>query len=103
ARAARRLSEGPRKRGSAFSFCDFGPWGANETAAFLAPETKSGYVFSTALAIPAASGHTTKYIVTASPEAFGKSGTRSFFIDESGLICSTSEDRRTTASGPALQ
>ena len=103
ATAQRRFSEGHREKGFAVSLSELGTSGANEIDAVLASGTKSGYVFAIAPAIPDASGHTTKYIVTASPEAFGKSGTRSFFIDESGLIRSTSEDRRATASDPALQ
>lgn len=43
------------------------------------------------------------FAITASPLEFGKSGTRNFFADESGVIRFTTEDRAATANDPPLQ
>lgn len=43
------------------------------------------------------------YTITASPLEFGKSGTRNFFADESGVIRCTSEDRMATVNDPPLE
>jgi hypothetical protein len=43
------------------------------------------------------------YTITARPLEFGKSGTRNFFADESGVIRFTTEDRAATVNDPPLQ
>lgn len=43
------------------------------------------------------------YTVTATPLDFGKSGTRNFFADQSGVIRATTEDRSATVNDPPLR
>jgi hypothetical protein len=43
------------------------------------------------------------YAITASPIEFGRSGTRNFFADESGIIRFTTEDRAATANDPPFE
>ena len=58
---------------------------------FLADEdathfTQEGYQFSYTPGEPDASGKITRYLVSARPTQFGKTGKRNFFVDESGVI-----------------
>jgi len=69
----------------------------------LTSGTKNGYVFTLTPGAPDASGVIKKYTVTASPQTFGKAGVRSFFVDETGIIRYTAENRRASASDPPLQ
>ncbi|MGD0921939.1 MAG: hypothetical protein ABSA70_09280 [Terriglobia bacterium] len=67
----------------------------------LAGGKKSGYIFRYSPGAAGRRGRIDRYTITARPEAFGKSGTKSFFVDESGVIRETSEDREaTTTDGP---
>jgi len=68
----------------------------------LTSGTKNGYVFTITPGTPDASGHITSYTATANPERFQKTGFRSFFIDDSGLIRYTIENRPATAADPRL-
>lgn len=43
------------------------------------------------------------YTITASPLEFGKTGTRNFFADESGVLRFTTEDRQATANDPPVE
>ena len=56
---------------------------------------KDGYAFST-------SGDASTFTGNASPLTFGSTGTRSFFVDETGVIRYTREDRPATAKDPPL-
>lgn len=42
------------------------------------------------------------YVATARPVVFGKTGRRSFFVDQTGIIRCTSENRAETASDPPI-
>ena len=79
------------------------PPGDNQIDSALASGAKSGYVFTFNPGSPDSSGRRTKYAVTAQPRTFEKTGDRSFFVDESGLIRYTIENRPATAADPPLQ
>jgi hypothetical protein len=74
----------------------------------LASGTKSGYTFEYSPGPPVEKpppGCTpggTSYTVSARPKEYGKSGGRSFFTDETGVIRQTSEDRAATAKDPPI-
>lgn len=75
---------------------------SNEHAGLLDPELasthlRSGYRF----AYEKTSIDT--YTITASPLEFGKTGTRNFFADESGVLRFTTEDRQATANDPPVE
>lgn len=78
-----------------------------EHAMLLGPEfankpcIKNGYRFEYTLVRRGADEGA--YTVTATPVEFGKTGSRNFFVDESGVIRSTKEDRLATAEDPAIQ
>jgi hypothetical protein len=91
-------------KGFAASLAELGPTpGDNQIDAALASGAKSGYVFALTPAALDSAGHITKFTVTATPQTFEKTGARNFFVDESGVIRATPENRRATASDPALQ
>ena len=62
----------------------------------LASGMKSGYRFQYTRT------SSSSYTITARPVEFGKTGTRNFFTDESGVIRSTREDREANAGDEAL-
>jgi hypothetical protein len=68
----------------------------------VATRTKRGYVFTLTAAPPDSNGRISKYTVTARPRRFGKDGFRNFFIDETGIVRVTGEDRAATAQDPSL-
>jgi hypothetical protein len=45
---------------------------------------------------------TERYVLTAQPDEFGRTGTRSFYTDESGVIRYTNENRPATQDDPPL-
>jgi len=57
---------------------------------------KTHYTFAMTAGPADSEGRITKYTVVARPEKFGKDGWRCFFIDESGIIRYTVEDRPPT-------
>lgn len=69
----------------------------------LTSGTKNGYIFTLTPGPRDSSGRITKYTVTATPQTFNKAGTRSFFLDETGVVRWTNENRASSASDPALQ
>jgi len=76
--------------------------GAQLIDAVLARGEKSGYIFTLAPGPVDAQGRVTSYVVTARPKKYGKSTTRSFFSDQTGVIRSTTENRIPTAQDPPL-
>jgi hypothetical protein len=64
------------------------------------PYVSAGYVFSYQLL---ADGSGSSYSIIAGPADHGKSGSRRFYTDESGAICSTSEDRDPTADDDPVE
>ncbi len=68
----------------------------------LAGGLKSGYKFTYTPGLPDATGHINTYTVVARPPEYGKTGTNSYFTDETGVIRQTSEDRPATATDPPL-
>lgn len=74
----------------------------------LAPSAagdKGGYHFTyqpAALGPPEQSGHITSYTLSARPIEYGRTGKRSFFMDESGVIRLTIKDRPATPHDPPL-
>lgn len=78
------------------------PPGADFIDPQLASGTRHGYAFTIVPGPADSRGRITKYAVTARPQAFQQSGTRSFFTDESGVIRFTAEDRPPTAQDRPL-
>ncbi len=68
----------------------------------LASGTKSGYTFTYTPGPRDSNGRINSYTVVARPIKYGKTGLRSFFTDESGVIRQTAEDRPATAKDPPL-
>jgi len=85
------------------SLAELGPKSGEELIdPVLATGRRNGYVYLLTAAPPDPSRHVTQYFVTARPQKYGKFGIRCFFIDESGVIRFTAEDRAPTAQDPAL-
>lgn len=78
------------------------PPGDGALDAELAGGRKRNYVFTLTAAPPDSNGRISKYTVTARPRRFHKDGVRSFFIDETGIIRFTGENRAATAQDPSL-
>ncbi len=90
-------------KGFATSLAELRPsFGDGQIDLALTSGTKNGYVFTITPGTPDSSGHTTSYTATANPERFQKTGYRSFFTDESGVIRLTEENRPATAADPPL-
>lgn len=73
-----------------------GPAAANIIPKNLADGKNSGYIFSVA-------GSPTGYSVTAVPEAFGNSGSRTFFSDQTLVIRQNFTAEPATAASPELK
>ena len=58
---------------------------------------REGYRFTYAPGAPGPEGQVSRYIVSARPTSYGRSGQRSFYSDESGGIRYTTEDRAAQA------
>ncbi len=67
----------------------------------LASGKKSGYIF-TYRPGPLVNGRIDTYTVVARPMQYGKTGIRSFFTDQSGVIRVTNENREPTAGDPPI-
>lgn len=68
----------------------------------LASGEKTGYRFTLAPRRRDENGRLAGYEVHARPEEYGRTGQRSFYSDETGVIRYTTEDRRATAEDPPL-
>jgi type IV pilus assembly protein PilA len=68
----------------------------------LARGVKNGYRLTYTPGQPDKDGHIGTYTVTARPLEFGKSGRRSYFTDQSGVIRVTEENRPATVKDPPL-
>jgi type II secretory pathway pseudopilin PulG len=90
-------------RGFAPSLTELGPSsGEAMIDDVLASGRKSGYIFILSTAPPDSRGRIVHYTVVASPEKHDK-GTRSLFIDESGIERFTTENRAATITDPPLK
>jgi type IV pilus assembly protein PilA len=72
-----------------------GPAAADLIPKGLAEGHSSGYIFSI-------SGSPTGYVITAVPETYGNSGSRTFFSDQTMVIRNNFSQEPATASSPAL-
>lgn len=91
------------QKGFAAALSELGPPpGAGFIDEQLASGTKFGYSFSLIASPPDASGRIAQYTVTARPLTFGQTGKQSLFVDASGVIRSTAEDRAATAQDPPV-
>jgi hypothetical protein len=90
-------------RGFASSLAELGP-GSDDPLidSVLASGKKSSYIFILTAAPPDSHGRIVRYGITARPQHYGKTK-HSFFIDESGVLRFTVENRAATAQDPALQ
>ncbi len=64
--------------------------------------TEFGYQFTYSAGEPDASGKITQYTVSARPTQFGKTGKRTFFMDESGVIRARNGDSPATRDDPVV-
>ena len=80
-----------------------GPDAADLLDGALASGTKNGYRFKYVASDTDGDGTLDAFQVSARPVEYGKTGNRSFFTDESGVIRSTKEDRPANASNPPVQ
>ncbi|PYU56448.1 MAG: hypothetical protein DMG55_23840 [Acidobacteria bacterium] len=67
----------------------------------LASGKKSSYIFTLTAAPQDSDGRTVRYCITGRPQHYGKTK-HSFFIDESGVLRFTTENRAATAEDPVL-
>jgi hypothetical protein len=90
-------------KGFASSLAELGP-GSDDPLidSVLASGKKSSYIFILTAAPQDSHGRIVRYGITARPQHYGKTK-RSYFIDESGLLRFTTENRAPTAQDPALQ
>lgn len=90
-------------RGFASSLAELGP-GSDDPLidSVLANGKKSSYIFTLTAAPQDFHGRIVRYGITARPQHYGKTK-HSFFIDESGVLRFTTENRAATAQDPALQ
>jgi hypothetical protein len=79
-----------------------GQSGSNCVEPGLATGTSHGYTFAYTAGPKDAQGRVLTYTVTARPEDFRRSGDVNYFLDETGVIRSTPEDRPSTAQDPPL-
>lgn len=63
---------------------------------------KNGYRFTLTPGPRDPSGRTTSFTAGARPMVYRRTGVRSFFVDETGVVCWTAEDRPATAQDPPL-
>ena len=91
------------EKGFAAVLSDLGPPpGVDFIDQQLASGTRSGYTFTLAAAPRDSRGRIAQYTVIARPLTFGASGSRSLFVDASGVIRFTTEDRAPTAQDRPL-
>jgi len=79
-----------------------GPEHAGFISSVLASGSKSGYAYTYTPGPLDQGGRTTTYSVTARPQVFGKTGRRSYYTDQTGVIRFTNENRTPVASDPVL-
>jgi len=89
--------------GFATSLKELGPPETNLIDPTLARSKKAGYIFTLKPGAPDIEGRVTSYAVTAIPVRFREEATPGFFMDETGLIHYTKENRPATTNDPALQ
>lgn len=80
-----------------------GPKGTKCLEPFSPEKEKSGYTFTYASSVPDANGKVETYFVAARPINRGRPGHRSFYMDTTGVIHATGEDRDATLQDPAVQ
>jgi len=91
------------EKGFAPALAELGPPpGAGLIDATLSHGRKSGYTFAMIASAPDSHGKIMKYSVTAHPQTYNQTGTRSFFSNESNTIRYTPDDRVPTAQDPTL-
>jgi hypothetical protein len=90
-------------RGFASSLAELGPGSDNPLIdSVLASGKKSSYIFTLTAAPQDSHGRTVRYGITGRPQHYGKTK-HSFFIDESGVLRFTTENRAATSKDPVLQ
>jgi len=88
------------ERGFPASHTMLGPEGANCIEPGLAMGQFAGYQFSYAAGEPDSAGKVSSYTITARPGGYGQPARASFFVDESGVVHVTRDDRAAAASDP---
>src|SRR6266566_3830316 len=91
-------------KGFAYSLAELGPGSGDALIdSVLASGRKSGYVLILTAAPPDSHGRIVRYVIMARPQHYGKNTNHNFFMDESGVLRFTTENRAATAQDPALQ
>jgi hypothetical protein len=80
-----------------------GPEGTKCIEPLSGQNERSGYVFSYTPTAPEASGKIPGYVVTARPSDRVRPGRKSFYLDATGTIRATTEDRPATPQDPVVQ
>ncbi len=92
------------EKGFAATLAELGPPpGADLIEQRLASGEDRGYQFTVVTGPGQPTGRIVSYTVRARPLKYGRTGCRSFFTDESGVIRLTKEDRPATADDPPLE
>jgi hypothetical protein len=65
--------------------------------------TESGYRFTYTAGEPDAAGHIAGYTVSARPVQFGKTGTRNFFMDQTGVVHARARDEAAAKEDPVAK
>ncbi len=91
------------RRGYPTYLVELGPGGADLIDSELATGLRNGYKFNYSSGRTNRQGHVTGFTLHAVPVSYGKTGWRSFFLDEIDVIHSTTENRRANAKDPPLQ
>lgn len=91
-------------RGFASSLAELGP-GSDDPLidSTLASGVKGSYIYILTAAPQDSHGRIVRYCITARPQHYGNKTKHSFFIDESGVLRFTTENRFATTEDPALQ
>jgi len=89
-------------KGYPASLRDLGPEGADLIDSVLAGGQKSGFRFEYVPAPPDAQGRIAAFTAHARPLVFGTTGFRNLYVDETGVVRVTHEDRPATASDPPI-
>jgi hypothetical protein len=90
-------------KGFASSLAELGPRPGDELIdPVLSSGRKKSYIFTLNAADPDQQGHIARYTITARPRRYTKTVRRSFFLDESGVIRYTGENRAPTSQDQPL-
>jgi hypothetical protein len=89
-------------RGFASSLAELGPGSGDLIDSVLASGKKNNYVFILTAAPADSHGCIVRYSIMARPQHYGKNIKRNFFMDESGILRFTTENRAATAQDSAL-